>query len=65
MSMKNRLFDDLVQSLKEAKAISNGEVKAEAVSIISHTKASDEDVTAVRAGRRKTIAPVLDYLKDK
>jgi putative transcriptional regulator len=26
--MENTLFDDLLQSLKEAKAISNGEVKA-------------------------------------
>jgi len=28
MSMENLLFDDLVQSLKEAKAISKGEVRA-------------------------------------
>lgn len=65
MCMKNILFDHLLQSLKEAKAISNGEVKADAVSIIVHTKAPDADVTAVRARRRKVIAPVLDYLKDR
>jgi antitoxin StbD len=40
-------------------------VPADAVNLVSHTKAADADVTAVLARRRKTIAPVLDYLEDK
>jgi putative transcriptional regulator len=45
MTIEQALFDDLVQSLKEAKAIARGEVPA-----ARRTKIAPPDVKAVRGG---------------
>ncbi len=40
-------------------------VPVDAVNVTINDKASDEDVKAILAKRRKAIAPTLTYLKDK